>query len=168
MSTRQGPGEIAPGLDHNTFIIHPSPSSNIDRRSAWEAHDAWWQQPTNLELLNAAITKDRAEHKTSHKARAERDRAKHIADHIIRMIAKHGKQAADSTIDQIAADTLMTPDMVRANLRVLVSAGVVVNLTATGHKRIGEKGRAPKRTLTYLIESPPYFHPRNKGGHSQK
>lgn len=155
MSTRQGPGNNPPGLDHDTITIHPRPDSKIDRRAVWEAHDEWWRQPANLKLVNAAIADDKVEKKKSHKARPSLDRAKHIADHIIRMIAKHGKQAADSTIDQMAADTCMSADMVRSSLRVLVSAGVVVNLTANGHKRIGGKGRAPKRTLIYLTESPP-------------
>lgn len=155
MSTRQGPGNNPPGLVHDTITIHPRPDSKIDRRSVWVAHDSWWGEPANLQLVDAAIAADRVEHRNSHKARPSLDRVKHIADHIIRMIAKHGKQAADSTIDQMAADTCMSADMVRSSLRVLISAGVVVNLTANGHKRIGGKGRAPKRTLIYLIESPP-------------
>lgn len=151
MTTRRGPGNAAPGHIDDTGTVPTQRDIEVTRWHLWDAHDRWWEDPTNRRRIEVACDADNATHAESKRARAYPDRVKHVADQLLRDTNPATLVAFPST-KRIAGRTLQSRDMVKVGLRVLIAAGVVVNVTEALRPKGHARGQAPKRALTYVID----------------
>lgn len=152
MTTRQGPGTGTPGLDDDNATVPRRRDVELSRWDIWQAHDAWWQDPANVRRVEVACDDDNDTHAEAKRARADLDRVLAVAVTLIRSVNRT-TLVANPTVDQIAGRTFQSRDKVKTGLRVLIAAGVVVNLSKARQPQAHARGRAPKRTLIYLLDA---------------
>ena len=149
MSTRQGPGLNAPALTLNTEIVGHLETLELPRKQKWDVHNAWWADEENRRLLQRQCDLDNERSGTKKRARADLHRCWTICEQLVKGIK------GESLISDLSSKQLMavpiTHDQIKTNMRVLLAAGVVVNLTKAHAPRGHHGGRAPRRVLTYLV-----------------
>ena len=60
MTTRRGPGNAAPGHIDDNGTVPIRRDIDVAQWQLWDAHDRWWEDPTNRRRIEVACDADNA------------------------------------------------------------------------------------------------------------
>lgn len=143
MNQRQGPRHLAPAPAHDRY-----PKSTPTVRDLIEWDREWWSEPANVELVRSAVATVSATGESGVKV----DRARHLAHNLTEWTSKTTFTVTLS-VKRMAGLMATSEDIVKIHLRVLRTAGVLVEVRPPIKWSQDRPGRTAHRRLTYLVEA---------------
>ena len=151
MTTRQGPGNTAPGLDHTTADSSaPPPTLTLYERH--KRHIAYWSSTSHIRALGDACHDLNAKPSRRGRPKVHPDRVIHVLL-ALAFRAHHPGVIADSTVTQLCAETALNEQRVKDALTVATTMGLVVTVDKARRPKPNARGRAPHRHLAYLVRN---------------
>ena len=143
MSLRQGPRHLAPAPAHEP---HRNSRPTVFQLVVWDRE--WWSEPANVELVRAAVAAISASGASGVKV----DRARHLA-HVLTEWTSTREFTVTLSVQRLAGLMATSEDIVKIHLRVLRTAGVLVEVRPPIKWSQDKPGRTAHRRLTYLLEA---------------
>ena len=143
MTRRQGPRHLAPAPAHDRYVkTTPTVRDLIE----WDRE--WWSEPSNVELVRSAVASVSASGASGVKV----DRARHLT-HVLTEWTSKTAFTVTLSVKRMAGLMATSEDIVKVHLRVLRTAGLLIEVRPPAKWSQDGPGRTAHRRLTYLLEA---------------